>query len=259
VRFFIFGNTTADLAFTNSQKLLADAQQKLTSAKGHADAGLENQAKELLAQERAKHTDANAAGLSGQTMVQAEDQLVTMPGGMPFENVSIDSNMEGNAADPLAPKDGSSIISEGAQRETGDEDDGLADEKKINARTQTELDDLAKDPAHGGRIDIKSIAERDVGIGLESQGKVGKLVRDVSGRSEYIDTISGQKWDVKAFNSNFAPKGYNLTDAMSKIKKSIAAGEYVMLDTRNLWEQDLVELRREITLQGLADKVLLWP
>jgi len=117
---------TADLAFSNSQRLLADAQQKLASAKGHADAGLESQAKELLAQEREKHTEANAAVLGGQTVVQAEDQLATKPGGMPFENVSIDSNMAGNAVDPLAPKNGSSIINEGAQRETGGGDDGKA-------------------------------------------------------------------------------------------------------------------------------------
>ena len=97
--------------------MLADAQQKLTSAKGHADVGLEIQAKELLAQERTKHTDANAAGLSGQTVVQAEDRLVTKPGDMPFNYVSNDNNMAENAADPLVPNDGSSIINEGTQGE----------------------------------------------------------------------------------------------------------------------------------------------
>jgi len=100
--------------------MLADARQKLASAKGHADVGLENQAKELLAQEREKQAAANVAALSGQTVVQAEDQLVAQPGEISFENVSIDSNMAGSAADPLVQKDGRSIISEGMQTETGD-------------------------------------------------------------------------------------------------------------------------------------------
>ena len=60
-------------------------------------------------------------------------------------------------------------------------------------RTQAELDALATDPAHGGKIGAKSIAERDVGLGLESQGKVNSLVRDPSGSAEFIDTITGQK------------------------------------------------------------------
>jgi len=76
--------------------LLADARQKLASAKGHADAGLENQAKELLAQEREKNTDANAADLGWQSVVQTEDRTVTKPGDMPIENVSIWKNSAGN-------------------------------------------------------------------------------------------------------------------------------------------------------------------
>ena len=126
-------------------------------------------------------------------------------------------------------------------------------------RTQAELDALAADPAHGGKIGAKSIAERDVGLGLESQGKVNSLVRDPSGSAEFIDTITGQKWDVKAFNSQYAPKGYNLTDAMANIKKSLTANENVMLDTRNLTATDLQELTNEISKQGLSDKVLTWP
>lgn len=126
-------------------------------------------------------------------------------------------------------------------------------------RTQAELDALAADPAHGGKIGAKSIAERDVGLGLESQGKVDTLIRDPSGSAEFIDTVTGQKWDVKAFNSQYAPKGYNLNDAMTNIKKSLAANENVMLDTRNLTVTDLQELISEIAKQGLSDKVLTWP
>jgi gas vesicle protein len=126
-------------------------------------------------------------------------------------------------------------------------------------RTTAEFDDLAKDPARGGKVDSKSIAEREVGIGLEAQGKVGKLMRDPSGSAEFIDTVSAQKWDVKSFNSKFAPKGYNLSDAMSNIRKSISLGENVMPDTRNLNQSDLAELIDEVNRQGLNNNVLLWP
>jgi hypothetical protein len=123
-------------------------------------------------------------------------------------------------------------------------------------RTQAELDDLAKDPARGNKMDIKSIREREVGLELETKGKVGKLIRDTSGKAEFIDTTTGKKWDVKAFNSNFAPKGYNLTDAIKNIKRSIAHDENVMLDTSNLKPSDLAELLEEINKQGLSDKVI---
>ena len=126
-------------------------------------------------------------------------------------------------------------------------------------RTAAEYEDLAKDPARGGNIDDKGIAERDVALGLEAQGKVGKLARDPSGRADFIDTETGQKWDVKGFYSKFAPRGYTLKVAMSKIIESITKGEYVMLDARNLYPEHLAELLGEIVQQGLTDKVLIWP
>jgi hypothetical protein len=126
-------------------------------------------------------------------------------------------------------------------------------------RTQADLDALASDPAHGGKIGAKSIAEREVGLGIEAQGKVNSIVRDPSGSAEFIDSLTGQKWDVKAFNSQYAPKGYNLTDAMANINNSLANGENVMLDTRNLNAVDLHELTSEIEKQGMSSNVLLWP
>ena len=122
--FFHFWRNAADQAFVHSQKLLADAQQKLDSAKALADVGLENQAKELLAQEREKRAVAIGAGLGGQTVVQTEDQAAALPGNMPFENVSIESNTAENATAPLAPKDGNGIINEGTQGENRDGDAG---------------------------------------------------------------------------------------------------------------------------------------
>jgi hypothetical protein len=64
--------------------------------------------------------------------------------------------------------------------------------------------------------------------------------------------------NIDAFSKQ-APKGYNLTSAMENINKSIAAGENVMLDTRNLSAADLQQLTSEISRQGLRNKVLIWP
>ncbi|QHW29705.1 PrsW family intramembrane metalloprotease [Paenibacillus rhizovicinus] len=135
-----------------------------------------------------------------------------------------------------------------------------ADEETNHAapRTQAELDELATDPAIGNRITPKTIAEREVGLGLESRGEVQGLVRDPSGRAEFIDA-SGQKWDVKAFHSKYAPKGYNLSDAMTNIRKSISNNENVMLDTRNLSPEHLSELKDELVRTGLINQVKLWP
>lgn len=131
---------------------------------------------------------------------------------------------------------------------------------KTVTRTQAELDALATDPAIGNKITSKTIAEREVGLGLESKGEVTGLTRDPSGKAEFIEA-SGQKWDVKAYNSNFAPKkgGFTLNKSMESINKSLSEGENVMVDTRNLSSSDLTLLKNEVLKQGLGDRVKFWP
>ncbi|WP_260451025.1 hypothetical protein [Listeria booriae] len=131
------------------------------------------------------------------------------------------------------------------------------DANKIN-RSLTELEDLAKDPAHAGKITKKGIEEREVGLGLEKLGEVSNLKRDPTGGAEFIDD-TGQKWDVKGFYSKFAPKGYNLKDALSNIRKSITDGENVMLDTRKMSPEHVKELLNAIEEAGLTDHVKVWP
>lgn len=46
---------------------------------------------------------------------------------------------------------------------------------------------------------------------------------------------------------------------MRSIKKSLAEGEFVILDTTNLNANDLAELLAELKKQGIIDKVILWP
>lgn len=45
-------------------------------------------------------------------------------------------------------------------------------------RTQQEFEDLARDPSHGNRIEPQGIKEREIGLDLEKQRKLGRIIRD---------------------------------------------------------------------------------
>lgn len=59
-------------------------------------------------------------------------------------------------------------------------------------RNQKELDDLARDPSSGGKIEPKNINERDVGLALEARGDLGRIIRDPQAEkgAEFIDTTT---------------------------------------------------------------------
>jgi uncharacterized membrane protein YgcG len=123
------------------------------------------------------------------------------------------------------------------------------------------LDELAADPAHGGRIDPRSRAEAEVGQGLEESGRVAGLRRDPTGAGEFIDS-QGRTWDVKAFRSNVpagARGGFTVDSAMSSIRREIMVGENVMVDTRHLSTEHVQELQEAVRSAGLDEQVLFWP
>lgn len=128
-------------------------------------------------------------------------------------------------------------------------------------RSPEELDALASDPAHGGRIDGKTMREREVGLGAEARGLVsGPIRRDPTGAAEFIDS-DGQAWDVKGFRSDFPPKsgGFDLARDLGKVERELAAGHNVIIDTEKLDERDLGELKLEVERRGLGDRVVYWP
>jgi len=131
-------------------------------------------------------------------------------------------------------------------------------------RTQEELANLAKDPAHGDSIrpiDIeKGKHEAEIGLDLEQKGLLKKIVRDPSGKSEFIDE-KGQLWDIKSFNSNYKPKkgGYRLDKAILTIEKSLAEKENVIIETTNMSKSHIQELKNEILKRGLENKIIYWP
>ena len=126
------------------------------------------------------------------------------------------------------------------------------------ARTQDEFDDLARDPAHGGKTTPATKAERDVGLGLEDNGEVpGPIRRDPTGGAEFIDA-NGVDWDVKAYRSEF-PNGFNAERVENQLNMSRRLGENVMIDTRGLSSTDLSSVREIVTRNGLDENVKFWP
>jgi hypothetical protein len=111
----------------------------------------------------------------------------------------------------------------------------------VYQRSQAELDALASDPAHGGRIDAKSAQERRIGLELEARGDVpGPITRDPTGWSEFIDA-SGQKWDVKGFISRLPPHkgGFDVNSDAGKVDYSLSQAENVMVDTSKINQADI--------------------
>jgi hypothetical protein len=90
-------------------------------------------------------------------------------------------------------------------------------------RTEKEYNSLADDPAHHSSNNPYDIAqgelERNVGLSLEKGGRLKNIIRDPSGKAEFIEDFGeGKKCGVKSFNSNYRPKngGFKLEKAMAK-------------------------------------------
>ena len=128
-------------------------------------------------------------------------------------------------------------------------------------RNEAEYESLAKDPAHSGKVSVKSEQEPKVGLELEERGGVpAKLIRDPTGAAEFVDG-AGQKWDVKGFNSDFKPSkgGFDLQVDANKVDKSLKAGENVMLDTSKMTQGDVTALKAEGTARSWGKRVVYWP
>ncbi len=131
-------------------------------------------------------------------------------------------------------------------------------------RTKEQYEDLSKDPAHKNSsrsCDVKQgEMERNIGLSLEKAGKLDEIVRDPTGRAEFIDS-SGQKWDIKSFNSNYPARkgGFTLNKAMESINGEINAGENVIVDTTNMSSEHIEALQNAVDTKGLTDNVIFWP
>ncbi|MGN0679808.1 MAG: hypothetical protein ACI4JS_09115 [Oscillospiraceae bacterium] len=131
-------------------------------------------------------------------------------------------------------------------------------------RTYKEYVDLARDPSHNNMLLPQGRKERRIGLDLEKQGILHKIIRDPQQDkgAEFIDTVTGIKWDVKSFVSH--PKGANsarsgafrLDRAIAKIEKEFANGHNVIIDTRRLTIADKEALMKAVSDKGYSDRVI---
>ncbi|WP_432665101.1 contractile injection system protein, VgrG/Pvc8 family [Wukongibacter baidiensis] len=148
----------------------------------------------------------------------------------------------------------------------------MVEEVYTGGRTQAELDDLARDPSHGFKIEEQGIKEREVGLALEERGDLGRIIRDtqIDKGAEFIDETTGIKWDVKSFESypmgrNGKPitsprKGaFTIQRGIKKIQKEFKSGNNVIIDTRKLVPEHIEQLKKAIDEAGIADRIIWYP
>lgn len=112
---------------------------------------------------------------------------------------------------------------------------------------QRRVEELAQDPAKNGKVSPQSEREAEVGLALENAGRVGPLERaplsaDGKDQGEFIDTETGQHWDVKSSpdvipdyrHASVAgqpiPNPQTDEDFVDMIERSLNNGENVMID-----------------------------
>lgn len=153
-------------------------------------------------------------------------------------------------------------IQEGTEKVAKEGAENLSEAAAKQLSREERLTELATDPAHKGKLPSpKTLQEAEVGLQLENAGKLpGPITRDPSGAAEFIDK-TGQKWDVKGFNSAFPPRkgGFSLERDVGKIEAEIAKGENVILDSTKLSPEHLQQLKEAIEARGLVDKILWYP
>ncbi|MBT2283619.1 WXG100 family type VII secretion target [Paenibacillus polymyxa] len=161
---------------------------------------------------------------------------------------------------------------EAAEAKKGSNIKRMGKETYTGGRNHKEVDDLARDPSGGGKIEPKNINERDVGLQLEARGDLGRIIRDPQADkgAEFIDTTTGIKWDVKSFESypsgrNGIPitnpkKGaFTIQSGMQKIHEEFAKGHDVIIDTKKMVPEHIEQLKKAIDKEGIADRILWFP
>ncbi|MEV6280199.1 hypothetical protein [Nocardia sp. NPDC051832] len=125
------------------------------------------------------------------------------------------------------------------------------------------LDELAKDPAHGGKVTPKSRREAEVALGMERNGQLKPPVTRAqmdNGKDtgDFVDGVE-QHWDMKqptdTFPSTAGPKAgqpmpptmrgvYNSLDFERMVADELDTGEMVMIDPQNLSAAGLQSVRQ---------------
>ena len=131
-------------------------------------------------------------------------------------------------------------------------------------RTYKEYVDLARDPSHGNKVLPQGRKERAIGLDLERQGKLHSIIRDPQKNkgAEFIDTVTGIKWDIKSFvshpNGHTNPRkgAFTVERGMKKINAEIKNGHNVIIDTRRLTKSDTAKLQKAVEDANISDKII---
>lgn len=129
------------------------------------------------------------------------------------------------------------------------------------AERAARLEELAKDPAQGGKATVKTRREAEVALSLEERGGPkgldGPVERSVDPKADFVDA-NGQKWDVKTYNSNYR-NGFELETAMKTLRSELGKGENVIYDTKDMSAADIESLRNAVDDAGLSQNVRWFP
>lgn len=143
--------------------------------------------------------------------------------------------------------------------------------KYTGGRTQSELDALKYDPAKKA-ITSGSKNEAQIGLDLEEKGIIGQLERSADPKAEFIDSLTGKKYDVKSFESTpigsdgvpiTSPRkgAFKVENAIKNVVKEFEknGNDVVIIDKSKLIPEHVNELRNAIEEAGLTDKIIWWP
>jgi hypothetical protein len=155
---------------------------------------------------------------------------------------------------------------------------------EVRASPAERLEELARDPDHGGKVTEQTRREAKVVLDLESQGKLKAPVRrPVPGdghSGDFVDGAGGD-WDVKAYKSRqtiidnirakAATKGallprldpahpvpgeFDLETAMNQLRAELRGGEHAIIDAEGLSPEDLALLKAAVKHGSLEGQVI---
>jgi hypothetical protein len=135
------------------------------------------------------------------------------------------------------------------------------------------VNELAKDPAHGGQITPKSLQEAKLAIQAQADGLVeGPLTRPELGpngedQGDFQDG-TGQNWDVKSSPDSvpsYSPAGgtpinnpQSVQSFTNMINKSLADGEPVLLDPDGMSPGRIAQLQQVVENNPSWQGRVLW-
>lgn len=131
--------------------------------------------------------------------------------------------------------------------------------REEEAEYRERMEDLAKDPDHGGSVTEGSRREAEVALALEETGTVSEPVTRGPRGSDFTDG-SGQDWDIKAFRSRPGQPGdFDPAAIEAAIAGELRGGNNVVLDTKYLSPEDFHALQELVSSQpGWTGKVVIY-